>query len=87
MRKEHCAFALLNNGRCVAPCHYTRDLEHEGDCTGNTNRIMEPQLEVRISGGFIDGTHKEVIHKDGTWRVVNLYKPVNKYATWGGITS
>jgi hypothetical protein len=40
MRDEHCSNAIVNNGRCIAFCHYNLNLE-PGDCTGNDNPILD----------------------------------------------
>jgi len=53
VRKKHCSFAVLSNGRCKAHCHYNLDDSFDGDCTGNTNKLMEGQREVRASGGYV----------------------------------
>jgi hypothetical protein len=83
MRDKHCAFAQLSNGRCKASCYLIID---GVDCTGNGNRIMEGQREIPVSGGFIDGTHLEIVHDHdkGTYTINRVYKPdVNTNCQWG----
>ena len=89
MRDSHCSFSRLNNGRCIAPCHYTRDHTVPGDCTGNTNRIMAPDREAPVLLGFIDGIGREIVHnEDGTWTMNRIYEPaVNSACNWGGLKS
>lgn len=84
MRSEHCSFAQLNNGRCIAPCHYTRDQETDGDCTGNNNQILDNGRECRVTLGYVSSEGKDITHdhEAGTWSTG--YKPeVNKDCTWG----
>lgn len=89
MRTKHCSNAILINGRCVAYCHYILDVSFTGDCTGNSNPIKHGDREVPVSVGFIDGTHKECVHKaDGTYTVINKYRPdINPKANRGGVKS
>jgi len=65
LRKEHCFFAVLSNGRCIAPCHYNQGTEHDGDCTGNDNQIMGGIREVPVSCGFTpyEGSGQEKLDK------------------------
>lgn len=83
MRTKHCPFGQINtNGKCISDCHYNR--ESDCDCIGATGKTMNGpgHHEIFVTMAFIDGTHKEIVHKaDGKYSVVNIYH------TGGGKTS